>query len=362
MSSDNTIDCTLALQKGDFSLVLESSFSGTGVTAIFGRSGSGKTTLLRCLAGLERAIGVVSVRGAAWQNAASFLPAHQRPVGYVFQEANLFQHLNVQKNLDYAWRYGSARRADKAEILSHKEIVALCGIEHLLTRLCHSLSGGERQRVAIARALLTQPQVLLMDEPLASLDESAKKDILNFLLQLKQRVTLPIIFVSHSVSEVARIADEVMVLEAGRVVQQGHVSEVFSPNLLLSYEEEPGFLVEGVIIDKDEKWGLARAGFSGGELVVRDSGLAVGQRVKLYILAKDVSITLSRHHDSSMLNILPARIINISDTEKNTPSALVLTDVGETQFLAKITCRSLETLQLKIDQTIFVQVKTVALL
>ncbi len=362
MSVEKNIACKLSLTKNDFTLSLEAVFSSTGVTAVFGRSGSGKTTLLRCLAGLECAAGQVAVNQTTWQDSNTFLPPHQRPVGYVFQSANLFYHLSVQKNLVYAQRYGSQRRTENVEVLGYDEVVDLCGVRHLLARCCDGLSGGERQRVAIARALLTQPEVLLMDEPLASLDDSGKHDILGFLLKIKQRVDLPIIFVSHSVNEVARIADEVLVLEAGRVVRQGSVSEVFNPSVLLSYEEEPGFIVAATVVEKDEQWGLVHAAFSGGIIYVRDTGMDIGQRIKIYILAKDVSITLSEHCDSSVLNILPSRIVSISDIEKNMQSVLVSLQIGDTSFLAKITRRSLALLELACDQMVYVQIKTMAIL
>ncbi len=362
MTVKKDIVCQLSLQKNTFSLSVDCSFSGDGVTAVFGRSGSGKTTLLRCLAGLDQAAGCITVGSAEWQSDAVFLDSHRRPVGYVFQEANLFSHVSVKTNLDYAQRYGVQRRGDNTSAFVYDEVIALCGISHLLARACDGLSGGERQRVAIARALLTQPEVLLMDEPLASLDEAAKKDFLAFMLQLKSRLNLPIIFVSHAVSEVARIADDVLVLDEGKVVRQGRVSEVFSPNLLLSYEEELGFLVTATVTEKDEQWGLADATFNAGKIIVRDTGLAIGQEIKIYILAKDVSVTLSKHQDSSMLNVLPAKIDAITESQQDAGAVLVSLIIGQTSFLAKITKRSSSLLALTVGQNIWLQIKTVALL
>ncbi len=197
---------------GGFRLDAEFALESTGVTALSGPSGSGKTTLLRCIAGLTRLRGTLSVAGAVWQDAQAFLPPHRRPVGVVFQDASLLPHLSVRGNLSY----GAKRTSAKAEI-GFDDTVDLLGLAPLLTRSTVNLSGGERQRVALGRALLSQPRLLLMDEPLSSLDAGSKADILPYLDRLHRALAIPALYVSHDDVEIARLADRVLVMEAGRV-------------------------------------------------------------------------------------------------------------------------------------------------
>jgi molybdate transport system ATP-binding protein len=206
------ISFDLSSRFGGFQLDARVVIPARGVTAIMGPSGSGKTTLLRCLAGLERAQGRISVGDRVWQKGASFLPTHERGVGYVFQEPSLLPHLSVRANLAYAARRSGDRRGPRLE-----EVATMLGLESLLDRSPEALSGGERQRVAIARALLSKPALLLMDEPLSSLDAASKAEVLPYLEQLHRALSLPILYVSHDALEVARLADRVVRMEAGRL-------------------------------------------------------------------------------------------------------------------------------------------------
>ncbi|THD81138.1 MAG: ATP-binding cassette domain-containing protein [Phenylobacterium sp.] len=213
MSAPHEVRLKLAGRFGGFDLDSEAAFPGSGVTALVGPSGAGKTTLLRCLAGLARAEGTVTVGETVWQDAKRFVAPHRRGVGYVFQEPSLLPHLSVRQNLGYA-----ARRAPAdAEGPSLDEVVEMLGLADLLPRGIQALSGGERQRVAIGRALLSKPVLLLMDEPLSSLDAASKAEVMPYLEELHRRLRLPVLYVSHDAGEVARLADRVIRMANGRL-------------------------------------------------------------------------------------------------------------------------------------------------
>ena len=220
-----TIEARFDIDRGDFRLDVDLSIPARGITALFGPSGCGKTTLLRAIAGLERVPGGhLGMAGETWQDDGLFVPTHKRPIGYIFQEASLFSHIDVRGNLEY----GTRRMRDGQDRVSLEEAVDLLGIGHLLDRRPHTLSGGERQRVAIARALAVSPRLLLMDEPLASLDLERKQEILPYLESLHRTLEIPVIYVSHEPDEVARLADHMVLLEAGRVIASGTVHDMFT--------------------------------------------------------------------------------------------------------------------------------------
>jgi molybdate transport system ATP-binding protein len=360
-----SIEACFRLDYTGFTLDVDLTLPAHGVSAIFGHSGSGKTTLLRCIAGLERAEGSLSVEGQPWQRAGLFMPAHHRPLGYVFQEANLFPHLSARRNLEY----GMKRVAAAERRVAMDQAVDLLGIGQLLDRLPDRLSGGERQRVAIARALLTSPRLLLMDEPLAALDLARKSEILPYLERLHDELEIPVLYVSHSPDEVARLADHIVVMAAGRAVAQGPLVETLArvdlPTLSLRLGEDTGVVLDGHIAERDEKWHLARVAFTGettgNSVWARDSGHALGSRVRVRILARDVSVTLSQPHDSSMLNTLPAKIVEIAD-EAHPALALVKLKVGDSILIARLTRRSAAGLGLAPGMQLFAQVKAVALI
>ena len=342
----------------DFALNVDLVLPSKGVTAIFGPSGSGKSSLLRCIAGLEKPDQAeLIVDDDVWQNQAINKATHHRPIGYVFQESSLFPHLSVAGNLNYA-----VKRADKkVSDLSYQKIVEIMGLAPLLARNPDGLSGGERQRVAIARAILIQPQLLLMDEPLASLDAALKQDILPYLEHLRSQFDIPILYVSHSIDEVARLADQVVVLERGRVAAQGNISEVFS-SLDMSHllAEESGVILQGHITERDSQWHLSCIAFKDGEIWVADGGDAIGQSVRLRVLAKDVSLAITTQDQSSILNRLAATITDIEDDD-NPAMSLVRMKIGDAFLLARITRRSVTSLELYVGLKLWAQIKSAAI-
>ncbi len=347
--------------QGDFGLDVDLNWPVRGVTALFGHSGSGKTTLLRCIAGLERALdGYLSVAGELWQDdgASLFLPTHQRPLGYVFQEPSLFAHLTVRQNLEYGQK--RSRGAATAELLD--QAVALLGIAPLLARMPAYLSGGEQQRVGIARALASNPRILLMDEPLAALDMQRKAEILPYLERLHKELALPIVYVSHAVDEVARLADRVIVLEGGTVRAQGSVTEVFArTDLYFAQGDDAGVVLDALLDQDDAAYHLSRLSFPGGAVWVRRIDEALGSQVRIRILARDVSLSRTRQHETSILNILPVRVVAI-ETDIGSGQTLVQLDASGTALLARITRRSQDALGLAAGMSIWAQIKSVALL
>jgi molybdate transport system ATP-binding protein len=340
-----------------FALDVELALPGRGVTALFGPSGSGKTTLLRCIAGLERGAGHLTVNGETWQDGAKFVPPHRRAIGYVFQEANLFAHLTVQGNLEYG-----LRRVASADFSKRAPIIELLGIGHLLARKPEHLSGGERQRVAIARAMLTQPRLLLLDEPLAALDLARKQEILPYLERMHAELEIPVLYVSHMPDEVARLADHLVVMAAGRAVTQGPLAATLARiDLPIRLGEDLGAVFEATVVARDAEWHLARIEFDGGELWVRDTGAAVGQRVRVRILARDVSIASQRHDDSSIMNLLPATVVALAE-EDHPALALLQLRIGNTTLLARLTRRSVQRLDLAPGRQVWAQIKAVALI
>jgi molybdate transport system ATP-binding protein len=353
------IEARFDLRREGFALDVDLSLPGRGVTALFGQSGSGKTTLLRCIAGLERAPGGRLVfADEVWQDGDRFVPTHQRPLGYVFQEASLFAHLTVRGNLEYGLRRVAA--AERRVSLDHA--VELLGIGHLLERRPDRLSGGEKQRVAIARALAVSPRLLLMDEPLAALDLARKQEILPYLERLHDELEIPLLYVSHAPDEVARLADHLVVLDAGRAVASGPLGETLARvDLPIRLGEDAGVVLEGRIAERDARWHLARVEFAGGAVWVRDGGHAVGERVRVRILARDVSIALAPHSGTSIQNILPGVVDALAD-DGHPALALVRLRVGDSALLARLTKRSADALSLAPGKRVYAQIKAVALI
>jgi molybdate transport system ATP-binding protein len=364
-----SILATFQRQLGDFSLDVALDLPGRGVTAIFGSSGSGKTTLLRCVAGLERTPrGYLKVNDQVWQDHATglFVPVHQRPLGFVFQEASLFAHLSVQRNLDYG-----QRRVPAAERrVSLGQAIELLGIEKLLQRQPDTLSGGERQRVAIARALATSPRLLLMDEPLAALDVQRKAEVLPYLERLHAELDIPVLYVSHAPDEVARLADHLVLLSAGRVLASGPTRELMTRmDLPLAQGDAAAAIIDAVVTGIEPDYHLSHAAFAGGQISVLNPRLVVGQRVRVRIQARDVSLTLQRQEGTSVLNIFAATVTAIASDSPGQVMVLVSLNAGghqagqpASQLLARITCKSADALQLQPGSAVYAQVKGVAVL
>lgn len=349
-----------------FTLDVKLELPGRGVTGIFGPSGSGKTTLLRCIAGLQHCEnGSLSVNGAPWQDAGKTLPVHKRPLGFVFQQPSLFPHLSTADNLAFARK----RAWEKVLPEEYEQIVALMGIEHLLHQNPAALSGGEQQRAAIARALLIKPRLLLMDEPLASLDQIRKREILPYLEKLHRALDIPILYVSHSVEEIARLADHLLLMEDGKIARTGPATEILSrTDFPVQLGDDLGVLLEARIAECNSEWHLTRAEFAGGNLWLRDSGEAVGESIRVRILARDISLTLDEDIRTSILNRIPVQIREISEDRDPAMVLLRLQPVSETRssrvethLIARITRRSLQQLDIDLGSKLWAQIKSVAI-
>jgi molybdate transport system ATP-binding protein len=353
-----TLEARLRIPRRDFVLDVELAVPSRGVTAVFGPSGCGKTTLLRAIAGLEHGRhGFLRVGSMVWQDGERFVPTHRRPLGYVFQEASLFPHLNVRRNLEYGLRRVPARERK----VSLDRAIGLLGIGPLLGRAAHQLSGGERQRVAIARALAVSPRVLLMDEPLSALDLARKREIMPYLESLHDELEIPVIYVSHSPDEVARLADHVVLLEAGRIRASGTTARMLTRlDLPLAHGDDAEALVQATVAGHDEAFDLTHLDFAGGRFTVPGRALPVGRAVRLRVAARDVSVTLAHQSATSILNIFPARVEEI--TAEGGAQVMVRLTAGGVPLLSRVTRRSAATLDLKPGRSVYAQVKSVALL
>lgn len=354
---DKGIHIQVDFRRGAFSLKADLQLPGRGVTVLYGPSGCGKTSLLRILAGLDRVQGsLVTLGDQVWQKDQSFLPVHQRPLGYVFQEPRLFPHLTVAKNLTY----GLMRRPKASEALLDRA-VELLGIGPLTGRKPHNLSGGEQQRVSIARALASGPEILLMDEPLASLDPGRKQEVLPFLENLHRELEIPVIYVTHSPEELTRLADTLVVFRPPRDILQGPAGDILAgPESPLNTREEASVVVMGHIAAKEEPWNLVRVNIPGGHLDIRDPSLPLGASLRLRILARDVSLSHTCPEGLSILNHLP---VTLKDFYPDEHPALVLAvlDLGGTPLLARVTRKAVETLGLQVNARLWAQVKSAAL-
>ncbi|KAB2934881.1 MAG: ATP-binding cassette domain-containing protein [Leptonema illini] len=380
------IEGRFALTLNAFELNVEFLLPGKGVTVICGSSGAGKSTFLRCLAGLERPhSSYLKVRGEVWQDSSSriFLPAHKRSIGMVFQAPSLFTHLSVRQNLLFGRKKAKPRSdLEKSEYLfdslmaglgldrlfssmeneegeEFQGIVHMLGIGGLLNRHVGQLSGGEMQRVGIARALLRQPQVLLMDEPLASLDQRRKDEILPYLERLHAELTLPVVYVTHSREEALRLADRVIEMEGGRIVRSG------TPGQILYQATSQGDDVRSefnAVVEDLESDGLSRLKIGSSDLYILSQGSVPGDSVRCRIPASDISIALSRSADSSVLNQLPCTVIAIE--RSSIPAHLLvklLLDDCETVLFARITERSCRQLGVLPGKSVWAQIKAVAI-
>jgi len=353
-----TIEARFRIEKGDFLLDAELDVPGKGVSAVFGPSGCGKTTLLRAIAGLEPcADGFLRVGDSVWQQDGFTVPTHRRAVGYVFQEPSLFAHLDVRRNLEY----GLKRAPASEHRISMERAITLLGIEPLLKRRADQLSGGERQRVAIARALAMSPGILLMDEPLSALDAARKQEILPYLESLNDALDIPVLYVSHSPDEVARLADYLVLLEAGRVTATGPVDEILTRlDLPLAHGEEAEALIKATVAGHDDEYNLTHLDFAGGRFTVTHKQLPLGHSVRLRVAAKDVSLTLEHQSGTSILNIFPASVEELMPV--GSAQVMVRLITGGVPMLARITRKSASLLDLKPGKTVFAQAKSVALL
>ncbi len=347
---------------GRFTLDVAFDAPARGITALFGPSGCGKTSVLRCVGGLQRLGGRFALAGDVWQDERRFRPAHKRPIGYVFQEASLFPHLSVRANLLYGHRRTVGRGLP--ETIRVDDVVELLGLGRLLDRAPDHLSGGERQRVGVGRALLSQPRLLLMDEPLAALDRFSKEEILPYLERLHGVLSVPVLYVSHDIAEVERLADHLVLLRDGRVVASGPLQALQAdPALPIARLPEAGVTLPAVVEGHDAAYGLTALALAGGRLLVPGPLGAPGTGQRVRIAASDVSLARRPPEGSTILNALPARIL--AAERQDTVQVMAVVALGEdgqgARLLARVTRKSWDRLGLAPDQPVFAQVKGVAL-
>lgn len=349
---------SLDLPRDGFSLSIHTAIETRGFTAIFGHSGAGKTTLLRWIAGLESSDnGHLTFNGSVWQDDKHCVPTQQRQIGYVFQQPRLFPHLTVAGNLQFA-----QQRCFQPGGPTIPQVCQWFELEDLLDKPVDQLSGGEQQRAAIARALLSNPALLLMDEPLASLDTASKERILSHLQNLQQHLAIPILYVSHDISEVSRLADHMLILGNGQLEAQGRLIEMSSRlDLTLSHEEYAASILTATVFQQDHEYQLTELRIDDKlPLFVTKNSASEGDQLRLRIPARDISLSLDKPQHSSILNIIETTVVEI----ENTSGARVLVRLKLAgQFLvARLTRKSLDRLELTVGQQVYAQIKTVALL
>lgn len=348
------------LTQNQFQLDVDFTIPAQGLTALFGPSGCGKSTVLRCIAGLNEAQSAYlklndTIIDHSQDNIKT--PTHERSIAYVFQDTVLFPHLNVKNNL----LYGYKRRSISSPEINIDSVFKLLRLNELLTRSTRHLSGGEKQRVAIGRALLMGPDLLLMDEPLSALDTASKSEIMPYLEQLHEELKLPVLYVSHSVDEVARLADNLVLMNHGRIQAQGPVNDIFTRlDLAPAYQSNASSIIEAQVISQDEQFCLTRLGFSGGVVTLPYQNLRTGQKARIIIHAKDVSLALEHHENTSILNIFPVTVSEIADETR--AKVLVKLDINGQTLISSITRKSASLLDIYPGKSLFAQIKSVALL
>jgi molybdate transport system ATP-binding protein len=354
----NVLSVSVSGEAGSFPV--EAHFeAGRGITALFGASGAGKTTVLKMIAGTNRPhTGRIVAGGRVlFDRAAGVdLAPSKRQVGFVFQDGRLFPHLSVRRNLDYA-RWAGRRAA----VRPFAEVAALLGLEHHLDRSPDTLSGGERQRVAIGRALLSDPAILILDEPLSSLDHARRGEIMPYLEAIREETSIPILYVSHEIDEIARLADTLVVMTGGKTIAAGPAPQVFgNPNVLpILGRERAGSLIEGIVTAIDAGFGLANVDAEGAALEIPADGLRVGQHVRLRIQANDVAIAATRPEDLSVRNIIRCQIDTIS-SDAGSPHCSIGLAIGSQRLQARITRKSLVELGLGVGGTVHALLKAVS--
>lgn len=365
--TEPVIDAAFCGTVGGFALDAAFTVPAKGVTGLFGPSGSGKTTILRCVAGLTRLPGRLAVNGEVWQDDAAriFTKPHQRPVGYVFQEANLFAHLSVRDNLLFGAR--RAEKAGAASFFKFDDVVALLGLSQLSGRTPSALSGGEKQRVAIGRALMSQPRLLLLDEPLSALDRQSKDEILPYLESLHDALSIPSLYVSHDMSELERLADTLVLIDKGRVIASGPLPALQAdPALPLLGAPDASVSLTGRVFDIDEAYGLLHLEIPGATLIVPAGHASIGDERRLRIKASDVSFARARPAETSILNCLPVRLQSFNMRDGDPAHVTIVAALGEdgagAQIIGRVTRKSREMLDLREGDAVYAQIKSIALM
>lgn len=352
------IEARIKARNGDFVVDADLSVPLNAVTALVGPSGSGKTTILRTIAGLERhPESRVAAFGATWQDGESFVPVHKRKVGFVFQEPSLFPHLTVRRNIEF----GIKRTNRKEMSMKVGRAAGTMGVENLLDRAPSTLSGGESQRAAIARTIAANPVLLLMDEPVSSLDADSKNEVLEYVEKVQRAGGITIIYVSHSADEVARLADHVVVLEKGRVLGSGPISEVLTRlDLPLASGPDAEAVIKAAVSGHDDAFDLTLLDFPGGTFTVPRISADKGEEVRLRVHARDVSLTLEEQHGTSILNIFPGKVEDMAPAGE--AQTTIRLDCGGVPLLARVTRKSVSALRLEYGKRVFAQAKSVAVL
>ena len=354
----NAGHCSIKLQRKEFSVEAEFNIPSRGVLGIFGDSGSGKTTLLRCLAGLEKqAQGEIEFNGQNWLSETQSLSSQTRNIGYIFQEGRLFPHLNARENLEY----GTKRCATNNPCsIDRKKLLELLNINHLLDRKPHQLSGGEKQRVALGRALLKNPQIMLLDEPLASLDKKHKQEILPFLSCLHRELNIPMLYVSHSMEEVSLLCDHIIVLKQGRIQFDGRLHDVLvSPESPLAKADDAAAVLDGLVAKQEKEFQLSTIQTANGNNIIVPGKAEVGQQVRIRIQASNISLCKTAITGSSILNIIKGTISAVVDESGS--HVLLQINSKNDLLLARITQKSYQQLELSIGLSIYMQIKAVAI-
>ena len=361
-----SLDLKLDLTQGAFSLKVDLRLPNRGLSAIFGESGSGKTTLLRCIAGLSQAKGEVRLNELSWQNSqhTQWLDAAQRNIAYIFQDSRLLPHLTSLENIQLNRRLRGLPTAASY----YQDAIERTGIADLLNHYPHALSGGQKQRVCLARALASEPQLILMDEPLSALDSEAKVEMLRYLKAFKTSTSTPIVYVSHSLDEVAQLADHLSILNNGQVQCSGPALEIFSERPELFKESQLASVFEAVVCEIDAPHQLVHAQLlpCTGQLAshapkvwLNEKNLSLGQNIRLRVAARDVSLSLIENQQQSILNSLPAKIAHIQ-IDKQSHIATLSLDLNGARLHAQITQRSLEKLALSEGQQVWAQIKALS--
>ncbi len=352
-----SVDVFLAHDFGDFALDVRFTVGQPGVTALFGPSGSGKTTIINAIAGTFRPQqGQIAVNGRTVFDSAKQvdMPARLRHTGYVFQDSRLFPHMSVEDNLLFGWRR-TQKKADSGEIAN---VIALLGLEHLRQRWPRNLSGGERGRVALGRALLSSPEILLLDEPLAALDAERRAEILPYLERLRDEARLPMLYVSHQLDEVARLAHEIVVLRGGRVVRQGSVFDVLTELELPTLAgAAPAGAVIPTVVGERRADGLTALAFDGGTLLVQEIAQPPGTKVRVRIRAEEIMLALEEPRTISANNVLLVQVNEVRHDRATHADVQLL--CGATRLVARITRASLQRLNLAPGKPVFAVIKSV---
>lgn len=353
-----SIRVDIELDRGGFLLRVDTQLPGHGFSAISGPSGSGKTTLLRAIAGLEPGVrGRICVDEECWLDGSRSLPTHRRAIGYVFQQAALFPHLDVRGNLGF----GRRRRSSTNGALAFDDIVDLLGIARLLERRIDGLSGGERQRVALGQALLSNPRLLLMDEPLASLDRAARQTLLPYLERLQRALAIPVLYVTHALDEIARLAGHMLLIQAGQVTAGGPVGDLLTRlDLPMAHGREAGAVVPGTVVGHDPRDSLSRIAFGGGELWVPQIDLAPDTPVRVRILSRDISLAAPGESAGSILNRVAVEVADVR--EAGPGEVIVRLRAGSEMLLTRVSSRARRQLGIEPGSRMQALIRSVATL